>query len=156
MHIFVGKYNLTTLSREGSCEAFRGRVFLCRSTSEGVLPPVRHQFGEETDFSAACKKPAIPAGFCCLIRCCLFARLREVFFFAFPGDGCRGESGSVSAPFHPPEKSALGKDGGLGGKEALVRQPRGFLPPQKTNRGQAEPGAKGGELQSSPKARAFL
>ena len=33
-----------------------------------------------------------------------------------PGDGCRRERGCVSDASHSPEKSALGKDGGLGGE----------------------------------------
>ena len=75
--------------------------------------------GIATDFSAACfavytKKPAIPAGFCCLLRCWFFTVFRE--FFVFPGDGCRRESGSVFAPLHPPEKNALGEGVGAWGE----------------------------------------
>ena len=50
--------------------------------------------------------------------------------FALPGDGCRGTGGDIPVSQHPPEKSALGKDGGPGGKEKPCALAKGFPSPR--------------------------
>ena len=48
-----------------------------------------------------------------------------------PGDGCRRESGGVSAAFVCSEESAFGEGMGAWGKgDPFVRQPKGFPFPQ--------------------------
>ena len=75
------------------------------------------------------KKARQYGGLLDIMRCRCFTRFREIALLCSRGTAAAGNAAASPTPLILLKKARWGRMGGLGGRKHLVRQPRGFLPP---------------------------